>query len=148
MTDVMISPVSPEDVVKIREDWLNRLGDLIDRVESWCRDQGWATRRIERKLDDLTIGTYRVPALLMQEGVTRIILEPISRSAPGVEGVVDLYRMPAYDDIATLFYENGQWMIDLPSPDDPMARRGAAQTKPLTSEVIEAVLLELIRGDS
>ncbi len=47
------------------------------------------------------------PALLMQEGPSAgLILEPIARSAPGADGVVDLYLLPAYDDIASLYFYN------------------------------------------
>ena len=61
----------------------------------------------------------------MQEGTVRIILEPIARSTPGAEGVVDLYLMPAYDDVATLFYEDG-WKLHYPFPErrsSPRSRR-------------------------
>jgi hypothetical protein len=33
----------------------------------------------------------------------RELLEPIGRPAPGIEGIVDLYLMPAYDDIEREF---------------------------------------------
>ena len=35
-----------------------------------------------------------------------ILLEPV---APGTEGVVDLYLMPGYDDIASLYHYSNRW---------------------------------------
>ena len=68
-------------------------------------------------MGDREVGDYDAPALVMQEGVVRLLMEPIARSAIGAEGVVDLYRMPAYDDVAGLFFSDGRWMIDFRRPD-------------------------------
>ncbi len=101
---------------QVRDEWLSRLSALTDEVERWAQELGWSTRRMEFKLDDSQIGTYRAPALLMQEGNIRILLEPIARFVPGADGVVDLYRMPAYDDIASLYYSNGGWHLHYALP--------------------------------
>ncbi len=45
-----------------------------------------------------------------------MLLEPIARSAPGAQGVVDLYLMPAYDDIASLFFDGERWQIHYAQP--------------------------------
>lgn len=102
---------SNRTVDESRDTWLERLNELIDRVEEWARESGWSTRRIEKRLDDLELGRYTVPALLLQVETTRMMLEPIARSAPGVDGIVDLYLMPAYDDIASLYFKDGEWRI-------------------------------------
>ena len=47
----------------------------------------------------------------MQKEFTRILLDPYSRTTIGTDGVVELYLMPAADDIATFFYWDGQWNI-------------------------------------
>ena len=75
----------------------------MQTVQTWADALGWSTRQIEVTLTDSQIGKYKAPALLLQEDAIRILLEPIGRSAPGAEGVVDLYLMPAYDDIASLY---------------------------------------------
>src|SRR4051812_45415093 len=87
----------------IRETWLERLGRLVDSVDCWARELGWSTRRIEKPMKDPLLGSYKAPGLLMQEELHRIILDPIGHSSPGTEGVVDLYLMPAFDDIASFF---------------------------------------------
>ena len=82
--------------MKDREIWIDRVTSLVGQVEQWAGEMGWSTRRVEKRLDDARIGKHRVPALLMQQDTCRVLLEPVGRSTPGAEGVVDLYLMPAY----------------------------------------------------
>jgi hypothetical protein len=128
------------DREQLRNDWLSRLNDLVERVEGWARELGWSTRRVDKQMEDSQIGTYDAPALLLQEEATRVFLEPIARSAPGVEGVVDLYRMPAYDDVASLYFYDGDWRLHPMLPD-----RGEG-SKPLSRESLQEVLEELKRN--
>src|SRR6202022_2768927 len=105
--------------VNARNAWLGVVSDLVARVEQWGQEFGWATRRIEKRLEDSQIGKHQVPALLMQEGTCRVLLEPVGRSAPGAEGVVDLYLMPAYDDIASLYFYGNRWNLHYLLPGGP-----------------------------
>lgn len=105
----LIAPAGPdaprnsiEEPEKLRDEWLSRLCALVDMVESWARELGWASRRIEKEMKDSEIGGYLAPALLIQKETSRVLLEPIARSAPAADGIVDLYLMPAYDDVASL----------------------------------------------
>jgi hypothetical protein len=50
-------------------------------------------------------------ALLMQREMVEVILNPVSRFVPGADGAVDLYLMPAYDDIASLYLTDGEWKL-------------------------------------
>jgi hypothetical protein len=143
MTSLITSGQRADDKGKLLEEWINRLSELVESVDTWAQELGWATRRIQKKMEDSQIGQYRAPALLMQEGTVRIILEPIARSAPGAEGVVDLYLMPAYDDIATLFYE-GEWKLQYPFPNAPLADDvEEVPPLPFSKETLRAVLEEL-----
>ena len=49
-----------------------------------------------------------------------MLLDPIARSAPGTEGVVDLYVMPAFDDVASLYFYNGEWQLCYSSAAHPV----------------------------
>jgi len=145
-------PVGPEvsreafeqdarDRVSLLRDWMTRLRALVTTVEQYATELGWATRRIDKKMEDSQIGKHEAPALLLQEGAHRVLLEPVGRSAPGVEGVVDLYLMPAYDDIASLYYYDGRWNLHYIFP----GTTGAATTreapaKPLTRDTLREVL--------
>jgi hypothetical protein len=121
--------------------WVRLVEDLVGHVESWVQQLGWATRRIEKKLDDSLIGRHRLPVLLMQEGTCRVMLEPVGRSAPGAEGIVDLYLMPAYDDIASLYYYGGRWNLHyVPPGAPPVANIREAVAVPLSKEELAKVL--------
>ncbi len=128
----------------LRDEWINRLITLVTSVQGWAEELDWSTRRIEKRLDDSQLGTYQAPALLLQEGTTRVLLEPIARFAPGAEGVVDLYLMPAYDDIATLyFYEDG-WHLHYMSPETQVGETTQeANSKRLSKEAFKEVLDEM-----
>lgn len=97
--------------VVARHEWLEKLSKLVATVKRWAEEFEWATRAVEKKMEDAEIGSYRAPALLMQQETIRLFLEPVSRDAPGTEGVVDLYLMPSYDDIASLYFYNDRWNI-------------------------------------
>ena len=97
-------------------------------------------------MKDSRIGSYKAPGLLMQEEFLRIILDPIGHSSPGTEGVVDLYLMPAFDDIASLFYYDGEWHVHYGrSQDDAVATIAEAKSKPLTKETLAEILDEMKR---
>ena len=97
--------------VKLLRDWLALLMPLLDSIELWADELGWAKRRVLKTLQDDEIGNYVVPAVLLQEDMIRIAVEPIGRWSLSTEGTVDIYLMPAYDDIATLFRYDGRWNL-------------------------------------
>ncbi|HEY3997360.1 MAG TPA: hypothetical protein VGO93_00750 [Candidatus Xenobia bacterium] len=132
-----------KDRVRLLSEWLDRLSALVNDVESWAKNLGWSTRRIEKPMEDSQIGKYKAPGLLMQEGTNRVLLEPIARSAPGTEGVVDLYLMPAYDDIATLSYEDGRWALHYLFPGIAATNPHEARAMPLSQETLQEVLTEM-----
>ncbi len=131
--------------MKDRETWIERVNSLVGQVEQWAREMGWSTRRVEKKLDDSRIGKHRVPALLMQQDTFRVLLEPIGRSTPGTEGVVDLYLMPAYDDIASLYFHDKRWHLQYhPSHDtNGVVPESKEKAKPLSKKALEKVLAEM-----
>ncbi len=129
--------------MKIRADWIERVSALVSQVEHWGKELGWATRRIEKKLDDPWIGQHRVPALLLQEETCRIILEPLGRSSSGSDGVADLYLMPAYDDIARLAFSENHWNIHYEFRNSNSANlMSEPKSVPLSKETLEKVLAD------
>jgi hypothetical protein len=129
-----------------RSTWIVRVNALVDQVERWAKELNWSTRRIEKGIDDPRIGKHRVPALLMQEGTCRALLEPIARSTPGAEGVVDLYLMPAYDDIAVLFYYDHRWNLHYNTARGTNAVVPAPEAVPLSKETLGKVLAEMTQN--
>ena len=61
--------------------------------------------------------------------------------------MVDLYLLPAYDDIATLYYYNRHWNLHYVFPNSkPVASVREADAMPLTKEALERVLAEMRQG--
>ncbi len=128
----------------LRDEWIRRLSALIEQIKDWVVDSGWSTRTIEKGMQDLEIGAYTAPALLMQQETYRVLLEPIARAAPGADGVVDLYLLPAYDDIASLYLYDGEWKLHYMFPGSPtVATIREAAAVPLSKEALQAVLDEM-----
>lgn len=124
--------------------WLERLGSLVDDVQTWAAELGWDTRRTDKRMEDTQIGAYDAPALRLQRDFTRVLLEPIARSAPGADGVVDLYLTPAYDDIASLYHYGGGWHIHYRyAGSSAVATLRDAKSKPLSKETLGEVLEEI-----
>lgn len=131
------------ELEKHQHEWLTGLTALVEAVEKWAQELGWSTRRIETRMEDSEVGTYRAPALLMQAETTRLFLEPIARSAPNEEGRVDLYVMPAYDDIASLFFSHGKWELLYVPVGTAVATSSRVETQPLSKAALQEVLQTL-----
>lgn len=126
---------------EIRGEWIDRLNKLVGDIETWAESFDWSTRRIDKSMKDPLIGPYKAPGLLMQKEFARILLDPISRATPGSSGVVDIYLMPALDDIASLYFYDGRWNVHYRLPNNEAAATiRDAQPKPLTKETLAEVL--------
>ncbi len=95
----------------VRDEWTRAVTQLVADVETWSKAREWPTRRIEKRIDDPQIGEYVVPALLIQVDLVKLLLEPVARFVPGAAGLVDLYRLPEYDDVASVFRRDGGWQV-------------------------------------
>ena len=87
-------------------------------------------------------GQYEIPALFVQKGATILLLDPVGYDVPGAEGAADLYLMPAYDPMASLYLEGGQWVLHYVFPPEPSEPRSGIETQalPLSAETINQVL--------
>jgi hypothetical protein len=133
-----------DDPDATREEWLRHLGDLVALVKGWAEGSGWRTRIIEKSMQDSVLGPYKAPAMLMQRETVEVILDPVGRFAPGTEGVVDLYLLPAYDDIARLYYLDGTWRLHYASrerTEAPWVK--TAESTSLNEESLNRVLNEI-----
>jgi hypothetical protein len=147
MATANVSTNQAEDKEKLRDEWLERLAQLVATVRDWAQDLDWSTRQIETKMEDSQLGTYKAPALILQKETVRVMLEPIARFAPGVEGIVDLYLMPAYDDIARLFLYDDGWKLHYTFPGSPpIATYRESDAHPLSKEIFQSVLEAMIRN--
>jgi hypothetical protein len=133
-----------DDPDVLRDEWLKLLAGLTSKVKSWAEELDWSTRQIAKKMKDSRLGLYDAPALLMQKETTRVLLDPVARFTPGADGVVDLYLMPAYDDIASLYFVDGEWRLHYMYPGTPtVATIKQADSCPLSKDSIGQVLNEM-----
>ena len=143
-------PTKPvENWEQIRDDWVRTVERLVADVESWCRARDWPTRRIEKRIEEKRLGEYAVPALVFQVTFVKLMLEPIARFVSEALGLVDLYVMPQYDNVASLFLRADGWHIhytvtgDKIPPDvrqaDP-SLLAADVTEPFTAETFARVI--------
>ena len=126
-----------------RSEWLRRLGELMAWVKDLAESDAWRTRIIEKSMRDSVLGPYKAPAMLMQRETVEVILDPVGRFAPGTDGVVDLYLLPAYDDIASFYYVNGAWRLRYAFRATPVV----AGIKPAESMTLDAVSLNRVLNE-
>ncbi|HLN33585.1 MAG TPA: hypothetical protein VK395_38015 [Gemmataceae bacterium] len=119
-----------DDPEAVKAEWLGRLGSLVDEVEGWARASGWRTRQIAKTVKERRLGTYRVPVLLMEKDTVEVVLNPVARFVPGADGAVDLYVAPAYDDIASLYFEGDHWVVHYGERPDPLATQSVVEITP------------------
>jgi len=134
-----------DDPGALRGEWLGRLSELTKTVRGWAEELDWSTRQIGKRMKDSRLGSYEAPALIMQKETTRALVDPVARFAPGTDGVVDLYLMPAYDDIASLSFVQGEWHVHYMYPHTATAAMSEeAQSRPLSKETLGWILDEMI----
>src|SRR6185312_6531632 len=95
----------------VRTEWLERLNALTSQVKVWAEKSRWRTRVVSKPTRDSVLGRYEVPLLLMERDGVEVALNPVSRFVLGADGAVDLYVVPAYDEVASLYFVDGQWTL-------------------------------------
>jgi hypothetical protein len=128
-----------------RDEWLANLDELLAQVRRWAEGSGWRTRVIEKAMKDSVLGDYKAPAMLMQRDTVEVILDPVGRFAPGTDGVVDLYLLPAYDDVASLYFVDGAWKLHFAFRSTAVvARIKSADSMTLDEASLNRVLDEIV----
>ena len=106
-----------------RDVWKERLEALFAQVKNWVEPHDWVTRTYPKRMREFDQSVFEVSALVLQRGPMRLILDPVAYDAPGCDGVVDLYLMPTYDDMAVLILVDGVWQIEYDFSQAPGAQR-------------------------
>jgi hypothetical protein len=119
-----------------------RVEELVSRFEADVDRDEWITRRYPKKFRDDAHAVYEAPALYLQKGATSLLLDPIGYDIPGADAAADLYLMPTYDPAASIYFENGEWLIHYAFPPEGMQAGSGAEALPLplSSETINQVL--------
>ncbi|MGC8639102.1 MAG: hypothetical protein ACP5XB_04405 [Isosphaeraceae bacterium] len=125
-----------------REQFQRRVEELVGRFEEDVDRSEWLTKRYPKRLRDEDRQVYEVPALRLQKGPINLLLDPIGYDVPGAEAAADIYLMPGYDPTASLYFEDGRWVIHCASSPDPFETHSVIETEilPLSAETINRVL--------
>ena len=125
-----------------REQFEKRVEALVAQVEQWSGPHEWVTKRYPKRMRDAGRQIFEIPALYLQKGPVRVLLDPLAYDVPGAEAAVDLYLMPTYDDLATLFFEDGGWVIHYAFPSEPGQTNSGTETQalPLSEGTLNQVL--------
>ena len=111
--------------------FLGLVHELVRQVAVWAEPAGWATSRYAKRMCAPDRSVFEIPALYLQRGPTRLLLDPVAFDVPGAEGLVDLYLMPTYDDMASLYFREGRWAIHYAHPSDPTAPAAIDKVEPV-----------------
>lgn len=140
-----LGDVKATDLPKEVDDWLDLLNDLVENATAWAEATGWATRLTSRDVNEKDGVRYEVPVLELGRGEAEVSLVPVARKVPGADGLVDLYVMPDFDDVASLYREDGQWFLHYAFHPDPLSTRSAIETErlPLDETSLNRVLNDI-----
>jgi hypothetical protein len=135
-------PVKGTAMSEQRDQFQKRVEALVGLIKAWVEPHEWITKPYLKKMRDVDNQLFEIPALVLQKGPTRVLLDPLAYDVPGSEGVVDLYLMPTYDDLASLYFESGAWVIHYAFPPDSMETHSVIKTEalPLSEKTINQVL--------
>jgi hypothetical protein len=111
------------------DDWLDLLKGLVENVKAWAEAAGWETRLTGRDVNERGGVRYDVPVLVLDREETEVSLVPIARKVPGADGLVDFYLMPDFDDVASLYREEGQWFFHYAFHPEPMETHSVIETE-------------------
>jgi hypothetical protein len=114
------------------DQFVSRVNELVESTRRWVEPHEWVTKPYPKKMRDEDRNAFEAAALFLQKGPVRVLLDPVSFDVPGAEGLVDIYLMPTYDDMASLYFENGEWRIHYAFPPDPRESRSIVETQSLS----------------
>lgn len=118
----------------VRDEWVRAVERLVADVESWCKTNDWPTRRIDKRIEENKIGEYVVPGLLIQVNFVKLMLEPGARFVTAADGVMDLYVMPQYDDVASITLRAGTWYVRYTVTGDAVSPELRSANPPIFAE--------------
>jgi hypothetical protein len=129
-----------DDPEGIKAEWLKCLNELASQVKAWVEPAGWRTRLVAKPTRDSILGRFEVPLLLMERNGVQIALNPVSPFIDGADGAVDLYVVPAYDEVGSLYFRDGQWTLYYVFREADLAGIHEPEGMPLSEPALNRVL--------
>ena len=97
-------------------DFASQVERVVCQFEAVLAEMNQVARRDDKRMRDETGDVYSVQSLTIFLGPMRLLLDPNGYNVPGCDGAIDLYLLPPYDPVATLYLEHGEWFIHSPDP--------------------------------
>jgi hypothetical protein len=94
-----------------RDEWIAAVEHVISDAEAWATEQHWFVHRGPKSITESGIGTYEVPALLIQAPAGRFVIDPIARYVIGALGKIEFCVFPSYDYVMILRTDAG-WQFE------------------------------------
>jgi hypothetical protein len=98
------------------DEFAKQVETVVRDFEASLSERDWSMRRDPKRMRDETRNVFSVLSLTLINGPVRLLLDPNGYDIPGADGVIDLYLLPPYDPVATLYLEDGEWFIHSPFP--------------------------------
>ncbi len=120
---------------------------VVRQFEAVVAAMNQLDRRDEKRMRDETGDVYSVQSLTIFLGPMRLLLDPNGYDLPGCDGAIDLYLLPPYDPVATLYLEDGKWFLHSPdlTSQESIAHPTRWERSALTSESIASLLESIAR---
>ena len=90
-------------------EWMDAVHRLVANTESWAKDCGWVTKRVQKRLSETLLGTYETSQLLMHAAPNLYVLDPVARFVPGAAGAFDLSVQPSFYTVSLYRDFDGVW---------------------------------------
>jgi len=97
--------------VQLQNRWVEAVRELVRQIQSWAKDKGWPAQQAEETITEDPLGTYSVPALVVEFPAGRLQVRPIGCNIIGAEGRVDLEAYPTLNRIKLLRHDDGWVMV-------------------------------------
>ena len=116
--------------------------NVVRQFEEVLSEMKHLCRRDEKRMLDETRSVYSVQSLTIFMGPMRLLLDPSGYDLPGCDGAIDLYLLPPYDPVATLYLENEKWFLHSPhlTSQESIAHPNCWERLDLTSRSITNLL--------
>ena len=125
-----------------REQFRRRVEELVAQFEREVDSNEWVTRRYPKRMRDEDRSVFEVPALYLQKGPVKLLLDPIGYNDADPLATADIYLLPAYDPTVYVLHQEGRWLIYHGSASDvgvPLPP-GGDEGRPLTAATINQAL--------
>jgi hypothetical protein len=93
-----------------KAEWLRKIRALVNQIERWSGDEGWAVQRDQKFIHESAVGDYHAPSLRIRTPQGEVFLSPIALRVVGADGRVDMESWPNLNRVK-LILRRGRWQV-------------------------------------